>query len=592
MASRHAAVISSPPHNKPQPLGIQGQPGSLKTEQQALISTCIPCALPLNTPFHQRNQLLFSTALRQPLSHFGLTGGLHQNSPQPSRSGSGTAHLLVAAQNAVGFFLRIFHGLCRRLGAIQRSLHRIVQHLGHALVFVGGELSHRHGQLVACHQGLWKVLAVFLQCGRVVCGRRHGHVAAVHAPLRGALGLGHPLGKFKSGLLLLFRCLLEDVEVATARGRTLAHIASNLADTKVKLGVGFQIGQIARGGDDDGGLLFHEVFGGGAPLHHALGVHALLGQVDPVVQRLYHFGVVKADLGACLVRQQHIVGGGQGLQHPVGKARGGNLDAVLRDVAVGVFLGQLLGGITQLFPVLRGLVRVQASFLERFLVVVHHHGRALEWHAPSLAVGLAVGHEGGVKALEPSLVGIGLHKVINRGNGIFVDQRKHVRGQQHGGGGCLARLVGGQRLDDGLLVGTRVDRDDLVLRVGLVEIRSIAVNDLGDGAAHRHGVIKRHFQRVGRLGLGRQPQHGGAGGQHGLQKGVALHESSLCATAQYEMKTTKAEKKTSQALGAAMREALKPCDALGHQRNACPAAARPKWRQRPARLAGAPGHAR
>jgi len=59
--------------------------------------------------------------------------------------------------------------------------------------------------------------------------------------------------------------------------------------------------------------------------------------------------------------------------------------------------------------------------------------------------------------------------------------------------------------------------------VGLVEVGRVTVDDLGDGTAHGHGVVERHLQRIG-LGQGRrQPPHGGAGGDDGFQKGLALH---------------------------------------------------------------------
>ena len=197
------------------------------------------------------------------------------------------------------------------------------------------------------------------------------------------------------------------------------------------------------------------------------------------------------------------------------------MNAVLRDVAVGVFLGQLFGCILQFRPGLGRFVRIQARFLEGVLVVVHNHGRALKRHAPGLATRLAVGHECGVKALEPRLVSIGLHKVVDGHDGIFIDQREHIGRQQHRSGGCFARLVRRQRLHNGFLVGTRINRHDFVLRVGLVEIRRVAVNRFGDGATHGNGVVKRHFHRRLRPGCGGHAQHGGCG--RSLQEGLALH---------------------------------------------------------------------
>ena len=124
------------------------------------------------------------------------------------------------------------------------------------------------------------------------------------------------LGKLKGGLLLLFGRFLEDVEVAATGGRAaLAHIAGDLAYAEIELGIGFEVGQVAGGGDDDGGLFLHEVFGRGAPLDHTGRVHAGLAQVNPVLQRLDHLGVVELHCGAAVVGQDRIVGGGQRLWH-------------------------------------------------------------------------------------------------------------------------------------------------------------------------------------------------------------------------------------------------------------------------------------
>ncbi|MNZ94596.1 hypothetical protein D3C78_1137090 [compost metagenome] len=255
-------------------------------------------------------------------------------------------------------------------------------------------------------------------------------------------------------------------------------------------------------------------------------MHALARQVHPVIQRFDHLGMVERDLGAGVVGQQHAIGRGQRLQHPVGKAGGWNLDAVLRDLAAGVLDGQLLRRFAQFLPGLGRAVRIQAGLLEQILVVVHHHRRALERHAPGLAARLAVGHEGRVEALEPGLVGIGLDELLHGRDRVLIDQREHVGGQQHRSRGRLARLVRRQCLDDGFLVGARVDGRDLDARVLLHEVRGKPVDGLGDGAAHGDRVVKRHFHRCLRLG---SPQAQGAestGQGHCGEKSLALHVDS------------------------------------------------------------------
>ena len=57
----------------------------------------------------------------------------------------------------------------------------------------------------------------------------------------------------------------------------------------------------------------------------------------------------------------------------------------------------------------------------------------------------------------------------------------------------VARLVGGERLDDRLLVGARVDRLDLDAWIVLFEFAGHAVDELGDRTADRDWVVERHL---------------------------------------------------------------------------------------------------
>src|SRR5262249_52173475 len=79
--------------------------------------------------------------------------------------------------------------------------------------------------------------------------------------------------------------------------------------------------------------------------------------------------------------------------------------------------------------------------------------------------------------------------------------------------GRLAALNGRQRLRDRVLISARVDRLDLDARVLFLEVGRESVDDLGDGAADRDGVVKRDFDRRlrpcamrenGRCGRGRK----------------------------------------------------------------------------------------
>ena len=55
----------------------------------------------------------------------------------------------IACEDALGFRLRVLHGLVGRLGAGERGLQAVVQRLGYTLVLVRGEFSHGKLELVA-----------------------------------------------------------------------------------------------------------------------------------------------------------------------------------------------------------------------------------------------------------------------------------------------------------------------------------------------------------------------------------------------------------------------------------------------------------
>src|ERR1700730_17754675 len=111
---------------------------------------------------------------------------------------------------------------------------------------------------------------------------------------------------------------------------------------------------------------------------------------------------------------------------------------------------------------------------ENLLVPVQHDGGTLEWNPPGLAAGLAVLHEGGKKALDPTLVRLALGKLVERNDRFLVDQREHVHGQEDGSDWRVARFVRGQSLDDRFLIGAGVNRLDADSGIFLLEIGDIA----------------------------------------------------------------------------------------------------------------------
>ena len=242
------------------------------------------------------------------------------------------------------------------------------------------------------------------------------------------------------------------------------------------------------------------------------GMHlVLLHEVDPVLQRLDHFGLVVVGFGAGGVHQVDAVLDGERLEQPVRETRRRNLHAPLRHPPRRVALGELLRVLGLLLPVGRRPVGIESRFLEGLLVVVEDDRRALERNAPRLAAGLAVLHERRVEALEPGLVVRRLDVVVEGNDRVLVDQRVHVRRQQDRRHRRLAALHRRQRLGDRVLVRAGIDRLDLDAGILLLEVRGEAVDDLRDRTADGHGEVERDFD-------GRLRRDGRHGRDHGRRR--------------------------------------------------------------------------
>ncbi len=178
----------------------------------------------------------------------------------------------------------VLHRLLRRLGAGKRRLQAVVERLGDALVVMGGKLGDRILQLVARHRRRRETLDVLLHHRRFPGVATHRHIAGVDAPLRRALGRGHPLGELDGGLLLRARCLLEDVEVAAAGRRAAPLVGRQHGDAEREFGVGAHVGEVAGRRPHHRALALEEVLRRRAPLDHARRHHLVLAaEVGPAL---------------------------------------------------------------------------------------------------------------------------------------------------------------------------------------------------------------------------------------------------------------------------------------------------------------------
>ncbi len=325
-----------------------------------------------------------------------------------------------------------------------------------------GELSCRVLQLITRYRRIGKARNVVLERLGLVRRRADAHVARAYAPFRSARRLGHALNKGQRRLLFFGLRLLEDVEIATARGRAAALLGGQHGHAEIELGVLLHRRQITCAVPHDRGLLLEEIAAQRSPLNGAGRHHVVLGpEVAPEPQRFDHGTIVEVSRVARIVHQHLTVLHRQGAEHPVGIAGGGNLDTPARHIAGGIFLDQLLGRGDELIPVRGRIIRVQASFAEGVLVVVHHDGRALKRNAPGLPAGAPVFHQRRVEAVEPRLLFGRRHQVVEGLDGILVDQLEDVDGKHHRKLRRLTAAKRRQRFDAGIVVVSRINRLDL-----------------------------------------------------------------------------------------------------------------------------------
>mmetsp|Transcript_11564 Transcript_11564/g.18610 ORF Transcript_11564/g.18610 Transcript_11564/m.18610 type:complete len:317 (+) Transcript_11564:572-1522(+) len=220
----------------------------------------------------------------------------------------------------------------------------------------------------------------------------------------------------------------------------------------------------------------------------------------PEFQRLDHGGIVEIGLQTIRRHQLLAVLDGKRLEHPIGVARGRDHQAVC------VALGQGLAHADQLIPACGRGFGIKARVAEHVLVVIGHDGRTLERDAPGLALDAAVGHQGGVEAVEPC--GIDTGDILEGNDRFLFDQvigvdREHDRQLRR-----LARGDGRQGAHARVVVIARIDRVDLDVGIGLFEFRDDAIDDFGQRATDGDRVIHRQF----RFGGNRCGNHGCHGG--------------------------------------------------------------------------------
>jgi len=378
---------------------------------------------------------------------------------------------------------------------------------------VGGKLGDRVFELVTRHRRRGEIGHVLLEHIGFIGIGAGSRVTRGDGPFGRQLRFGHELDELQRGLALLGAGVFENVEIAAAGGGAQPLGGGQHAHAEVEFCAVTDRGEVARGMPHHGRGALEELLPQRAPVDGPLGHHLVLhGQVTPELHGLDHRRLVEVSPVAVLVHQFLTVLDAQRLEHPVGIARGGDVEAPAGHVARGVLLGQFLGHGDHLVPGRRRLVRVQPHFLEGVLVVVHHDRGALERDSPGLALGLGVRHQGRVKGGEPLLVFRGGGEIIEGDDDALIDQLENIDGEEHAELDRLVRLERGQRLHAGVVIVAGVDGLDLDVGVGFLEIGDHVVDDLGDRPADGHRVI--HVKVDGRLGRGDAQQQNCQTAQH------------------------------------------------------------------------------
>ena len=237
--------------------------------------------------------------------------------------------------------------------------------------------------------------------------------------------------KLQPCLALCRRRGLEQIEVAAARRAAALLARRQHGDAEGKLRIGADVRQVARGGPDHRHLLFQKITRRRPPIDNARRMRLILSrEIDPVAQRLDTRGAGEVGLCAIGVGQRAACLGGERLEQPIREAAGGDLHAPpLHGVAAPP--GQLLRERGMLVPGGRRTLRIQSGILKRRLVPVQHDGRALERHAPGVAIDFAVLQERRIEAAQPGAIRIAGRQRVERHDQVVVDQGKRIGGQQH-----------------------------------------------------------------------------------------------------------------------------------------------------------------
>ena len=382
-------------------------------------------------------------------------------------------------------------------------------------------------ELIACHRRRWKFLNIVAQCFGFVSRRAYAHVAGLDRPGGSALRRGHPAYESQRRPLLLLARILEQVEIATARGAATLGAHGQHGHTKLEARFAAHRTQITGGVPHHGGGLFKEVLTQRAPLDDALrhGL-VLLGKRYPVLQRLDSGRVIEVDFGTRFIHQAVTVLKGKSLKHPVGIAGRGHHDAPLLAV------GCLTHGhrhFSHLLPVFRWHFRIETGGFESVLVPEQHNRGALEGNAVGLAINLTVLHQPRVKTVQPFAFLIGFDYRVESDDGVLLQQVKQVDREQDRQLWRLACLDSRHRPYPGIVIVTGIDRVHRDIRMLAFEIGDQLIDDLRQRPTHGNRVVHGQF----RLSLSTQRAGSKQAGQNrcfqaGRLRNLALHEWKAC----------------------------------------------------------------
>ncbi len=319
--------------------------------------------------------------------------------------------------------------------------------------------------------------------------------------------------KLQRRLALRRRRGLEQIEVAAA-GRTAALLARRQhGHAERKLRIGADVRQVAGGGPDHRHLLLQEIARRRPPIDDARRMRLVLCRRDrsssaaPRRRRGWRSrSLCHRRWPACRPPRSRAPGTANTGSRWRGSARPTAPRAspfrLVSFCANAACSSQVAGGRSGSSP---------ASW-NAALFQIQHDGRALERHAPGVAVDLAVLQERRIEAAQPGAIRVAGRQRVERHDQVVVDQRERVGGQQHRQLRPGFRLQRGLRLGQRVLIGAGVDRRHLDRRVLALEVGRVAVDDLGDRSADGDREIEADLgRRIGGADDGRQRQRRAGG---------------------------------------------------------------------------------